>query len=95
MVDVEQRALRAFEQDALAGAAQILEQRPGAVHIGQDVRRDLFKLGADRFRLDFFEPEAAAQRVVVGQQPLDLGVERVEGSARSMTRMARRPTLSS
>ena len=76
MVDVEQRALRALEQDALAGAAQILEQRPGAVHIGQDVRRDLFELGANGFRLDLFEPEATAQRVVMGQQPLDLAVER-------------------
>ena len=78
MVDVEQRALRALEQDALARPAQVLEQRPGPVHIGQDVRRDVLQLGADRLRLDLFEAEAPAQGVVMGEQALDLGVERRE-----------------
>jgi hypothetical protein len=44
--------------------------------------------------IDLGGAQAAAQRVVMREQPLDLGHQRV-GSARSQTRMARRPTLSS
>ena len=40
VVDVEQRALRALEQNALAGAAQRLEPLEGRRHERQDLRRD-------------------------------------------------------
>ena len=41
MIDVEHRALRALEQDALAGAARLVEPLPDLVGIGQDLGRDL------------------------------------------------------
>ena len=44
MVDVEQRPLRAFEQDALALATLGVEQRPHRVHVGQNLGRDLAQL---------------------------------------------------
>ncbi len=76
MVDVEQRALRALEQDALAGAARDIEQVPGHVHEGQDFRRDLRELGEQRLLGELRLAEAAAQRVVVHEDAIDLGAER-------------------
>ena len=78
MVDVEQRALRAFEQDALALAALLVEQRPDRIHVGQHLRRDRGELVVDRARRDLGHAEPAAQRVVMRQQPLDLAVERLQ-----------------
>jgi hypothetical protein len=40
VVDVEQRALRALEQDALALAALLVEQPPHRLGIGQQLRRE-------------------------------------------------------
>src|SRR5712692_2821724 len=45
VVDVEQDRLRALEQDALALAPLVVEQRPHAVHVGQHLRRHRGKLG--------------------------------------------------
>ena len=96
VVDVEQRALRALEQDALALAALLVEQRPDRVHEGQHLRRDRGKLVVDRAAPSISsQPEAAAQRVVVRQQALDLARAASSRSARSIRRIARRPTLSS
>ena len=95
MIDVEQRALRALEQDALAGAAMIVQHLPDPVHIGQ-VCLSATEVSSPSIglRINLALAEAAAQRIVMGKQPLDLGRQRVD-SARSMTRIARRPTLSS
>ena len=41
VIDVEHDALRAFEQDAAAGAARLVEPLPDRLGIGQDLRRDL------------------------------------------------------
>ena len=79
MVDVEQRALRAFEQDALALAALLVEQRPHRIHVGQHLRRDRCELVVDRARRDLVHAEPAAQRVVMRQQPLDLAVRASAG----------------
>ena len=76
MVDVEQRTLRAFEQDALALAALAVEQRPHRVHIGKHLRRKVGKVVIHRARIDLGHAEAAAQGVVMHQQALDLGAER-------------------
>src|SRR5262249_51520418 len=76
VVVVEQRALRAFEQDALALAALLVEQRPHRIDVRQDARRDALELLAPGAYADLFEPEPAPQRVVVGQEALDLAPER-------------------
>ena len=77
MVDVEQRALRALEQDALAGAALAVEPLVDGVHVGQHFWRDAEQFLADRRRIDRREAETAPQRVVMRQKPGDLVVERV------------------
>ena len=78
MVDVEQRALRALEQNALAFAALEIEQPPHRFRIGQQLRRQRGELLQYSLAADFFQIEAAAQRVVVRQQPLDLVRQRIE-----------------
>ena len=78
VVDVEQRALRALEQDALARAALAVEQRPHVVDVGQDLRRDLGELAHQRVLADLGHAEPAPQRVVVHEQAVDLGAQRAE-----------------
>ena len=78
MVDVEQDALRAFEQDALAFAPGVIEQCPDRVGIGQDAGCDLGKLGQHIGGAYLLLTEAAAQRIVMGQQPVDLHADRRE-----------------
>ena len=95
VVDVEQRALRALEQDALAGAALVVEQAPDGVHVGQHLRRDRGELLVDR--LGRRTPRAQSR----GAAHCDASAAgrsfraRLPRSARSMRRIARRPTLSS
>ena len=77
MVDVEQRALRALEQDALAGPPRAVEQVEGRRHERQNPWRDrqtsssriAAALGAGR-------PKPRRKRIVMGEQALDLVVER-------------------
>ena len=66
VIDVEQRALRALEQDALALPALGVEQRPHRIDIGQDLRRDLGELSAQLVGGNLGLAEAAAQRIVMG-----------------------------
>ena len=76
MVDVEQRALRAFEQNAFAGAPLLVEQPPYGFGIGQQLRRQCAQLLQDVLAVELRQVEAAAERIVVGQQPVDLVRER-------------------
>ena len=76
MVDVEQRALRALEQDALAGLALAVEQVPGHIHERQDLGRDLRELAHQLLFGDLRLAKPAAQRVVVHEDAVDLGPER-------------------
>ena len=78
VVDVEQRALRALEQNALAFAAALVEQRPHRIHIGQHLWRHRGELVIDRVRRDLAHAEAAAQRIVMRQEPLDLAIEHLQ-----------------
>src|SRR6185437_10006681 len=71
----EQRALCAFEQDALALAALCVEQSPYRVDIRENLGRDLGELCAEIVAGDFGLAQAPAQRVVVGKDALDLGLE--------------------
>ena len=78
MIDIEQHALRALEQDLGARAADLLEALPHrlgkAQHEGRDFAQFLEQRGAVHRRL----AEACAQRVVVGAEAVKLGFERVE-----------------
>ena len=75
MVDIEQRALRALEQDALAGAPLRIEQRPDRVGEGQHLGGDRLELVEQLAAVDLGDAEPAAQRVVMREQPLDLGLQ--------------------
>ena len=75
MVDIEQRALRAFEQDALADAPLAVEQRPDRIDVRQHLRRDGLQLIAKLVGADLRLAEPAAKRIVVGEDALDLGLE--------------------
>ena len=79
MVDVEQRALRAFEQNALALAAPFVEQRPDRVHVGQHLRRHGGQVRRSSVRgSNSAHAKTAAQRIVVRQQAIDLAVEHLQ-----------------
>ena len=73
MIDVEQHGLRAFEQHALARARAPRRARARRAGEGQDLRRDLLQRLQQRAGVDLFCADAAAQRIVMGEQPLDLG----------------------
>ena len=77
MIDIEQRALRAFEENAFAGAPRGIEQLPGRVHEGKDFGGDTREFGANGLRRDRFESETPAQRLVMGEQPGDFLIESV------------------
>src|SRR5581483_5763425 len=71
----EQRALRAFEQDALAFATLGVEQRPHRIHVRQNLRRQRSEIVIERLGVDRLESKSAAQRIVVYQQTIDLAAE--------------------
>ncbi len=78
MIDIEQRALRALEQDALAFAALAVQQPPDGLSVGQQHRRECGELLHDVSRVEFCEAETAAQRIVMRQQAIDLVRQRGE-----------------
>ena len=75
-IHVKERALRAFEQDALARAAGFGQHLPDGFGIGQDFRRDLQQLRLQRGGVDGIKAEARPQRVVMRQQAADAQVQR-------------------
>ena len=64
MIDIEQHALRAFEQDAFAGAAFVFQQFPDHVHERQDARRHAEQFISQRRRRNLGEPEPAYDAVI-------------------------------
>jgi len=76
VVDVEQRALRALEQNAFTLAPLGVEQRPYRIHIRQHLRRDRSEMLVDRGAIELGHAETAAQRIVMRQQAVDLGRQR-------------------
>src|SRR5262245_56794359 len=78
VIDVEQSPLRALEQDALALPPLGVEQRPHRIDIRQDLRRDLRQLGAERIGGNLGLAQTFSQGIVVGEDALDLGLERGE-----------------
>jgi hypothetical protein len=64
VIDIEQRALRALEQNALAFAALLVEPRHTGRHRAESWARSPSSASAAP-RVDFGQPEPAAQRVVM------------------------------
>ena len=58
MVHIQERALRPFEQHALAVLLGLIQHPPGRLHIGKDLRRDLQQLAEQSIRVDRFETQA-------------------------------------
>ncbi len=75
MIDIQQCALGALEQDSLAVAPFAVQQRPNRIHVGQDTRRDRGEYIINRFGFDLGKIHPAPQRIVVGEQPINLGAE--------------------
>ena len=97
VVDVEHGALRALEQDAAAGALELGQAQPDRLGERQQPGRQGGELGQQRVAVDLLDAEAAAQRVVVEQQLVDLGRQRVgvgevadaDGAARRLVLVGR------
>ena len=98
VVDVEHGALRALEQDAAAGALQLGQPQPDRLGERQQARARSRPAARSRSsRVDRLDAEAAAQRVVVQQQLVELGVERrrvgevadADGAARHLVLVGR------
>src|SRR5215213_4168581 len=75
MIDVKERALCSFEQNALALPPLVIEERPDRIHKRQHPRGNALQLAANAGDADRFEIVSAPERVVVGEQPLDLAIE--------------------
>jgi len=78
VVDIEQRALGAFKQDSGAAAALLVQEQPDSLAERQDAvghRGEFLENGIKR---DLRLAQAAPQRIVVGEQPVDLGGQCVE-----------------
>ena len=77
MVDVQQRALGALEQHAATGLYEFVQQQPRGTGEGQDLGRDGLQFSQDRSAVHIRQAQAPAQRFVMGQQALDLGLQRL------------------
>ena len=78
VVDVEQDALRAFEQDFRARLADLLQPLPHRLRIFEHEGRDLAQFGEQLLAVDRLLFEPRAQRVVMRAQPVELRFEMVE-----------------
>ena len=72
MIDIEQRALRALEQNALSRAPLTIEQIERRRHERQHLRRDSHEFSPDLRRVRRRQAKAAPQRIVVGEKTGDL-----------------------
>src|SRR3546814_2715195 len=74
VIDSEQHALRAFEQDALARRPRIAQHPPGRLCERQYERRDLAQFPEQPRASDRRLAETGTQRGVVGGQEIELGI---------------------
>ena len=74
-INVQQRPLRAFEQNPLARTPRIRQHLPDRPSIRLDLRRNLQNLRLQRHRIHRLKPQARAQRIVMGQKPPNSGVQ--------------------
>ncbi len=75
MIDVEQRALRALKQNALARSPLAIQELEGRRHEGQNLRRDGEKLLAYGAGARRRQAHPAAKRIMMGEQTIDPVVE--------------------
>ena len=67
-----------FEQDACTGAALVVQDLPDAIHVGKNLIRNRGQFFHDGVVRHFGMAEPAAQRIVMGQQPVHLRRQRIE-----------------
>ena len=79
MIDIEQRALRAFEEDALALAFVAVEQMPDGIDIGRDLGAMAMSCSSKRVAATSGWPMPAPQGVVMDERAIDLRGERASG----------------
>src|SRR5215212_3863685 len=78
MIHVQQRTLRTLEQDALALATLQVEQSPHRFSVRQKLGSKQGQFLQDDSSVDIAKLEAAAQRVVMRQQAIDLVGQRIQ-----------------
>jgi len=78
VIDVEQHALRALEQDTVAARLGVAQRPPHRFGVRQDEIGDVAQLCHQRGAVDRGLAEARAQRVVVRGQPVELRAEIVD-----------------
>ena len=97
MVNIKQRTLRAFKQNALSFPLHLVQQTPYRCNEGHQRIGNGRQFLEDRIMGDFRLVEAAAQRIVMGQQPVDLGrqgflvgkIEHANGTATNLVFIGR------
>ena len=72
MIDVEQHALRSFEQDALARLLRFVQRAPHRLGKGQDKGCNLAQVGQQALPIDRFLTEPDAKGIVVRADPVQL-----------------------
>lgn len=77
VVVVEQCALRAFEQDAVARLATFVENAPDLIDIGQNLIGNRGPVRSKWFQPQFPQGHAATQQIVVREQTFDLWLQRL------------------
>ena len=78
MIDIEQRALCALEQNPFAFAAFLIEQIPHRIRERQNSRRNLNQLFQNIRAVNFLQIEPAPQRIVMRQRAVDLVRQRLQ-----------------
>jgi hypothetical protein len=78
VIDVEQHALRAFEQDAASARPRLVQRQPDRPREGQHEPGNLAQVRLQRLAIDRRFPEARAQRVVMRAQAIELRIEPVD-----------------
>src|SRR3546814_7272571 len=71
-IDVEQHALRAFKQNAVAALARFVKCHPDRLGERQDERSDVPKLRHQRVPVHGRLAKAGAQRVMMSAEPIQL-----------------------
>jgi hypothetical protein len=76
-VDVEERALRPFEQDPFPRPASIVHELPHGLGEREDLRRHLVERSAKGRAVHGRQTQAAAKRVMVDEKAVEAEVERL------------------
>jgi len=77
VIDVEETALRAFEQNLAAVATLFFQHAPRRLGVGQNFRRDRDQLRLQRSGIDIGELQPRTERRVMREQAIDLPIQRI------------------